>query len=238
MLGKMSTIVATSPNYALTSPVLNDRRHVDRVQVIPLGIDESSYPQDGEDAIIHSLGLSKDEHYFLFIGVLRYYKGLDYLLEASTRVNAKIVVAGTGPELQKLKRQADNLSLDQIIFAGEISDREKVSLLRYCRALVLPSHLRSEAFGMVLIEAGMYSKPMVSCEVGSGTSYANLNKKTGYVVSPGNSEKLAIAMNKLLANDTIAGQFGDVARQKYEEIFSGPALGKAYVELYKNTANN
>lgn len=237
-LSKMDTIVATSPAYAATSPVLADRRHADRVRVIPLGIDECSYPHQGDDSILWRLGLRANEPYFLFIGVLRYYKGLHYLLDASARVRAKIVIAGSGPEWDNLKNQANALGLDQLIFAGQVSDGEKVSLLRHCRALVLPSHLRSEAFGMVLIEAGMYGKPMVSCEVGSGTSYANADGETGFVVPPETPEALAAAMNALLADDALAKRFGRASRRRYEELFSGPALGNAYTQLYQDVLKN
>lgn len=233
-LSKMDSIVATSPAYAATSPILADRRHADRVRIIPLGIDEESYPKQGDSGIFKRLGLSADEPYFLFVGVLRYYKGLHYLVEASARVNAKIVIAGAGGEWNDLKNQANALGLDQLIFAGRVSDSEKVSLLRNCRALVLPSHLRSEAFGMVLIEAGMYGKPMVSCEVGSGTSYANADGETGFVVPPETPNALATAMNALLVDDLLAEQFGCAARRRYEKLFSGSALGNAYTQLYQD----
>ena len=233
-LGTMDAIVATSPAYAATSPVLSGHRHACRVRVIPLAIDERSYRTQGDDSILQRLGLSSDEPYFLFIGVLRYYKGLHHLVEASAGVKAKVVVAGAGPEGDNLKDQANALGSDNLIFAGRVSDDEKVSLLRHCRALVLPSHLRSEAFGMVLIEAGMYGKPMVSCEVGSGTSFANVNGETGFVVPPESPDALAVAMNALLADDALALQYGRAARGRYEELFSGPALGRAYAQLYRD----
>lgn len=233
-LSRMDAIVATSTSYAETSPVLSDRRHSDRVRIIPLGIVEGSYTQLGDDSIIERLGLSAGEPYFLFIGVLRYYKGLHYLIEASAKICAKVVIAGTGPEWNNLKKQANALGIENLIFAGRVSDDEKVSLLRYCRALVLPSHLRSEAFGMVLVEAGMYGKPMVSCEIGSGTSFVNADGETGFVVLPENPDALAAAMNALLADEALAEQFGRAARCRYEELFSGSVLGRAYAQLYQD----
>ena len=234
MLGAMDAIVATSPAYAATSSVLSDHHHVDRVRVIPLGIDEEAYPELGDDSILRRLGLSAGEPYLLFIGVLRYYKGLHYLVEAVAQVKVKVVIAGTGPEGENLKNQANALGLKNLIFTGQVSDDEKVALLRHCRALVLPSHLRSEAFGMVLIEAGMYGKPMVSCEIGSGTSYANVDGETGFVVVPESPDALAVAMNALLEDGVLADKFGQAARRRYGALFSGPALGKAYAELYKD----
>jgi rhamnosyl/mannosyltransferase len=234
MLSKMRAIVATSPPYAQTSAVLAHPMHRERVRVIPLGIDERSYPLCADDAVLHRLGLDDGEPFFLFIGVLRYYKGVHTLLAAARNVKARVVIAGSGPEEAALRRQAQVLDTQNVLFAGQISDAEKVALLKACRALVLPSHLRSEAFGMVLVEAAMYGKPMVTCEIGTGTSFVNLDGKTGFVVPPEEPSALSIAMNRLLEDDALAQRLGQAARQRYEQLFSGKALGRAYAGLYRD----
>jgi glycosyltransferase involved in cell wall biosynthesis len=233
-LGRMAAIVATSPAYAQTSPVLASPRHAGRVRVIPLGIDEHSYPAEDDPGIAARLGLLPGSPYFLFIGVLRYYKGLHHLVEAARQVRVPIVIAGSGPEGEALQARARALGLHNLIFAGQVSVAEKVHLLRHCSALVLPSHVRSEAFGMVLIEAGMYGRPMVSCEVGSGTSYANADQETGFVVPPEDPAALAQAMNRMLEDPALRARFGAAARARYEALFSGPALGAAYLKLYQD----
>lgn len=238
MLRGMRAIVATSPPYAQTSPVLADAAHRDRVQVIPLGIDEGSYPQLSDDGGLQRLGLDEGRPFFLFIGVLRYYKGLHTLVQAAAHVNAKVVIAGTGPEHVALQAQVCKLGLQNVVFAGQVSDSEKVALLLRCRAFVLPSHLRSEAYGMVLVEASMYGKPMVSCEIGTGTSFVNLEGETGFVVPPESPGALAHAMNALLDDGELVEKFGRAARRRYEELFSGPALGKAYTQLYQDVLKN
>lgn len=233
MLSSMSAIIATSPAYARTSRILADPRWKDKVKVIPLGIDESSYPSIGDDFILRRLGLKNSECFFLFIGVLRYYKGLDTLLRAAKAVNAKIVIAGSGPEDANLRNKVQEYRLSNIIFAGQITDAEKVALLKNCLALVLPSHLRSEAYGMVLIEAAMFGKSMISCEIGTGTSFVNSHNETGFVISPQEPEELAAAMKKIQDDVLLSNQFGLNARQRYENLFSGIALGSAYTDLYK-----
>lgn len=236
MLRQMACIVATSPAYTRTSPVLADPSWRERVRVIPLGVGEDSVPDagnEGED-VLRRLGLDDGVPYFLFIGVLRYYKGLHTLVEAAASVGARVVIAGSGPKEQDLHNQARQLGVANVVFAGQVSDAEKVALLKHCRALVLPSHLRSEAYGMVLVEAAMHGKPMVSCEIGTGTSFVNLDGETGFVVPPEAPQQLAQAMNALLADDALARQFGQAARRRYEVLFSGPALGKAYAQLYRD----
>jgi glycosyltransferase involved in cell wall biosynthesis len=233
---EMRVIVANSPAYAKTSPILSHPDIRDKVRIIPLGIEEYSYPKEGDDAIFDRLKLGTDETFFLFIGVLRYYKGAHFLIQAAKNVNAKVIIAGSGPEGAALQSLATQIGADNVVFAGQISDAEKVALIKRCRALVLPSHLRSEAYGMVLVEAAMFSRPMISCEIGTGTSYVNSHEETGFVVAPESTEQLTQAMNTLLADEVLANNLGQAARQRYDRLFSGPALGKAYASLFREVS--
>ena len=128
------------------------------------------------------------------------------------------------------------MALKNVVFAGQVTEAEKISLIRQCRAVILPSHLRSEAYGMVLVEAAMLGRPLISCEIGTGTSYINLHEKTGLVVAPGAPEKLKEAMNILLKDDHLAARMGAAARERYEQNFSGTALGRAYAALFREVA--
>ncbi|MDR3298783.1 MAG: glycosyltransferase [Candidatus Accumulibacter sp.] len=231
MLGSMPAIVATSPAYARTSRVLADPRVRGKVRTIPFGIDEKSYPDDADDSILARLGLRDGEAFFFFIGVMRYYKGIHFLLDAARDVDARIVIAGFGTEC--LRALATERGLSKVIFAGRIGEAEKVALLKRCRALVLPSHLRAEAFGMVLVEAAMFARPMISCEIGTGTSFVNAAGETGFVVPPAAPAALAAAMNRLLDDEALAARMGRAARLRYERLFSSAALGRAYGALYR-----
>lgn len=231
-LRAMRAIVATSPAYARTSAVLSDPSIRRKVRVIPLGIEESSYPKDGDDRVFARIGLDIDAPFFLFVGVLRYYKGLDFLIRAAREVKAGIVIAGSGPEGERLRRLRDEIGADNVIFAGQVSDAEKVALFRRCRALALPSHLRSEAYGMALVEAAMFGRPRISCEIGTGTSFVNEHEVSGLVVPPENPAALADAMNTFLRDEALARAVGQAARARYERLFSGAALGQAYAELF------
>ena len=232
-LRQMRVIVANSPAYAKTSPVLSHPDIRDKVRVIPLGIEEGSYPKDGDEAIFKRLGMVLNEPYFLFIGVLRYYKGAHFLVRAAKNIGAKVVIAGSGPEGATLQLLATEIGVTNVIFAGQVTDAEKVALLKSCRALVLPSHLRSEAYGMVLVEAAMFGRPLISCEIGTGTSFVNADGVTGFVVAPGMPEKLAWAMNMLLTDDQLTATMGHSSRARYDQLFCGPALGLAYANVFR-----
>lgn len=231
-LRRMCAIVATSPQYASTSRVLSDPSIKERVNVIPLAIDEHSYPTKGEGTVLKRLGLT-GRRYFLSVGVLRYYKGMHTLIAAAKHVQTPIVIAGSGSEGGVLRDLAAHLGVTNVVFAGQVSDTEKVALLENCFALVLPSHLRSEAFGMVLVEAAMFGRPLISCELGTGTSFVNVHQETGLIISPEDVKSLAEAMNHLLADPATARSLGQAARKRYERLFNGAYLGNAYVRLYE-----
>ena len=235
-LRQMKLIVANSPAYARTSPVLSHPDIRGKVRMIPLGIEESSYRKVGDPAVFKRLGLAVGEPFFLFIGVLRYYKGAHFLIKAAQGLGAKVVIAGSGPKGGELQALATENAASNVVFAGQVSDAEKVALLQGCRALVLPSHLRSEAYGMVLVEAAMFGKPLVSCEIGTGTSFVNAHEETGFVVAPESPKALNAAMQTLLMDERLAGVMGAAARARYERLFSGPALGRAYAGLFREVA--
>ena len=87
---------------------------------------------------------------------------------------------------------------------------------------------------MVLVEASIFSKPLITCEIGTGTSFVNIDQETGFVISPKNSEELVLAMNKLASDRNLAEKMGANARARYEKNFSSQALGLSYFNLYKN----
>ena len=229
-LGNAARVVATSQNYFASSPVLS--QYSEKVEVIPLGINEDSYPVS-VPTTVDTMREQYGENFFLFVGVFRYYKGLHILLEAIKGANYKVIIAGSGPVEQELKTQARALNLDNVIFPGFISDQEKFALLKLSRGVVFPSYLRSEAFGMTLVEGAMMGKPMISTEVGTGTSHVNIDKETGLVVSPGSIKELREAMDYLYYHPQEAETLGANARQRFLTYFTGEIIGEKYMQLYQ-----
>lgn len=228
-LGSVTQIVATSPNYFETSDVLKQFR--DKVNVIPIGLDRDSYPVPDE-ALKKRWREEVGEKFFLFVGMMRYYKGLHILLEAASTLPYPIIIVGAGPMEQSLKQHAAELGLSNVRFLGRISELDKTALLELCSAIVFPSHLRSEAFGVSLLEGAMYGKPLISSEIGTGTSYININDETGYVIPPSDPAALASAMRRLWENPEHARQLGEQARARYERLFTADKMCKGYADLY------
>jgi len=233
MLSSMDAVIASSPVYAKTSKILTKYVPPEKLKVIPNGIidyKDKHISNESENAILKKFNINNK--YVLSIGALRYYKGLHTLVDASSEIDAKVIIAGSGPQEKYLKKQAEHIKTTNINFIGHITDEEKIVLLRNCSVYALPSHVRSEAFGMVLVEASMFGKPMVCCEINSGPSYININKETGLTVPPENPKEFSKAVNALLNKD-ISIDYGKAARNRYEKHFSGEALGRAYSNLYK-----
>lgn len=143
------------------------------------------------------------------------------------------MIVGTGPVETTLMRQASKLGLNNARFLGHVSDPEKVALMRLCRAVVFPSHQRSEAFGVTLLEGAMFGKALISTEIGTGTSYINADGETGFVISPADAKGLREVMLRLNRNDALAERMGQAARARYEALFTGRLMGERYVRLYR-----
>ncbi|PNH90078.1 glycosyltransferase family 4 protein [Vibrio diazotrophicus] len=229
-LNQVNIIVATSPQYAQTST--NLQKYKNKVRVIPLAIDEATYPTP-LSSTIDQWRDKVGEGFFLFVGVLRYYKGLDYLLEAARINNLPVVIAGDGPERVKIEDYISKHNLDNVKLVGFISEEDKVALHLLSKAFVFPSHLRSEAFGISLIEAQMYSKPIISSDIGTGSSYVNINDETGLVVPPADSQSFSDAMLKIENNADLCKTFGVNSRARFEQEFTAQRYAQSYVTLYR-----
>lgn len=232
-LGDVNRIVATSPNYLATSDVLAKYKH--KVSVIPIGLDKTTYPVPSAEklAFWHDrLG----PKFFLFVGVIRYYKGLHILMEAAQGTDYPIVIVGAGPIEDELKDQAAQLGLCNIHFLGHLPDDDKVALLTLCCGVLFPSHLRSEAFGISLLEGAMYGKPMISSEIGTGTTFINIANETGLVVPPSDPLALRQAMRYLWEHPEHAAEMGRRAEERYWQQFTADKMIGEYVKLYRELA--
>ncbi|WP_122283828.1 glycosyltransferase family 4 protein [Pseudomonas syringae group genomosp. 3] len=230
-LKRMDRILVASPNYLHTSETL--KPFVDKTVVVPYGLDQSAYP------VVSTQKQSEWQQrlpgkFFLFVGVLRYYKGLNTLLSALEGVDYPVVILGGGPQEAELKAQAEKLQLRNVLFVGRLDDEDKACLLQRCHALVFPSHLRSEAFGISLLEASMYAKPMISCEIGTGTTYVNIHDETGLAVPPNDPLALREAMRQLWEAPEQAAEYGQNALARFQKLFTSERMCASTVQVYRD----
>jgi glycosyltransferase involved in cell wall biosynthesis len=229
-LGDVDRIVATSQNYLESSDVL--ARFREKTSVIPIGLDPSTYPTPN-DTLTARWRERLGDRFFLFVGVLRYYKGLHLLIEANRDLDYPLVIVGAGPVEAELRQHAADAGLKRISFLGALPDVDKVALFNLCYAIVFPSHLRSEAFGISLLEGAMFGKPMISSEISTGTSFINSHQETGLVVAPGDPNALRDAMRYLHDNPTRANEMGRQAYHRYLQHFTSGQMVERYADVYR-----
>lgn len=230
-LASVDRIVATSQNYLDSSSALNTFR--EKSCVIPIGLDRSTYPVPDE-SLKRRWRDEFGDRFFLFVGVLRYYKGLHFLIEANRTLDYPLVIVGAGPVEAELRRHAAEAGLTRTRFLGALPDHDKVCLLELSYAVVFPSHLRSEAFGISLLEGAMFGKPMISSEIGTGTSYINSHQETGFVIPPGDPVALRDAMKYLYENPHRAAEMGQQACERCLKHFTASQMVDRYIELYRD----
>ena len=227
---RINKVIASSPQYARSSKNLINHQH--KVSIIPLAIDAAAYPRLNEQ-VRRKWQQAVGNDFFLFIGVLRYYKGLQYLLEAAKINQLPVVIAGDGPERVNLEAYVKKHNLSKVKIVGFIDEDDKVALHHLSKAFVFPSHLRSEAFGISLLEAQLYSKPIISADIGTGSSYVNIDNETGLIVEPANPTALALAMKTLADDPALAQKLGKQARIRFDTVFTIAQYADNYASIYK-----
>ena len=230
VLGHMSTIIATSPKYILSSPFLH--RFASRCQVIPMPIDTEWLSKVSKQEVEEMR--AKYGSFVLYTGRLVYYKGVSHLINAISRLNdVTLVIVGRGDLDSKLKKQVRELGLEKKVhFLGKISDEILRVMYHACTCFVLPSIARSEAFGIVLAEAMACGKPVISTELDTGTSFVNIDGETGFVVPPQDPLLMAEKIDLLFRNIELRRKMGERARERALNNFDLCRVIQQTADLY------
>ncbi len=230
LLDRAEVIVATSPNYVESSPYL--RRVAGKCTIVPCAVDIERFER--VDATkVEGVRDRFGRPFVLFVGVFRYYKGLPYLIEAMKCVDARLVLVGQGPLESDLRALVAQFGLgEKVLFAGPVADEDLPSYYQAADVYVLPASQRSEALGMSPMEAMACGVPVVTTELGTGTSYVNLHGLTGLVVPPTDVVALAGAINRLLGDGELRRTMGEAGRQRVREVFAKEVVVDQMAELY------
>jgi rhamnosyl/mannosyltransferase len=202
------------------------------VRVVPNGVDVTRFEGHDRDAALERYGRGP---WLVFVGRLRYYKGLSVLIDALARVpDAGLLLVGTGPEGASLRAQADRVGVsERVRWLGDVTDDELPQVLAAGDVFVLPSIARSEAFGVAMVEAMAAGLACVSTELGTGTSWVNQDGVTGLVVPHGRPDALADAVTHLLGDDRERQRMGDAARRRAHERFTDEAMVSNVAAVYE-----
>lgn len=216
LIRRAERIVGTTPVYVRESPHLAHAQ--DKCTYVPIGIDPV-LPDPQHTADIRSCFAGKK--LILSIGRLVPYKGYSYLIDALTYLpdDYSLVIGGTGPLRESLESQIQDRGLqDRITLLGYVPDTDIADWFGACDCFVLSSTMKTEAFGIVQIEAMSCHKPVVATRIpGSGVAWVNEDGVSGRNVTPGKPEEYAAAIREVTEN---AEKFGESAYLRFLNCFT------------------
>lgn len=172
---------------------------------------------------------------FLFVGRLVYYKGCDVLLKAFSHVQgAELEIVGEGVLKEECKKIVNACGIQhKVHFCGKLTEQELLQKYAECDVLVLPSVARSEAFGLVQLEAMAFGKPVINTKLASGVPYVSIHGETGLTVKPGDVKQLAQAMQWMVDHEIERIEMGKKARERMKAEYRQEQMLKRVFQLYK-----
>lgn len=237
MLRRADIVVCTSEAYANASKPLRPFSH--KVRVVPIGMPDLA--GTGVDSA-GPLPKELDERVagrriVLAVGRLVSYKGFDVLVGAAKQMapDAVVIIVGTGPLHSELQGRIDSAALgERVILAGRQNDAALRALFQRAELFCLPSVERSEAFGVVLVEAMSYGLPVVTTQIpGSGVPWVNEHGVSGLNVPTGDAAALALACNQIMSDSDFRERLSRGARMRFEKEFTEEKSWKRVMVLYE-----
>lgn len=229
ILKRASKIIVTARNNMIYSRVLT--RYMDKCVIIPLGIDIKKFDLTDQIKVeADKIRNTYKNRLVLFVGRLTYYKGVEYLLRAVIGMDCTLLVIGKGEEETRMKEIARDAG--NIIFLKNV---ENVVPYYYASTVfVLPSIEKSEAFGIVQLEAMACKLPVICTNLKSGVPEVQVNGETGLVVEPRDSDALRKSIQFFLDHPAEQQKFGIAARNRVLNNFTNEINAQAHIDLYEN----
>ena len=235
-LRRADVVVVTTPVYLEESPFLQGVRH--KAVCLPIGV-KAMRPEPGEVEKIRSRYPGKKIVFSL--GRLVAYKGYYYLVAAAKHLGSDYVVliGGTGALRGELEKEIAELGLQgKVELLGRIGDEELPAYYGACDVFCLSSVQKTEAFGIVQIEAMSCGKPVVATRIPhSGVPYVNAHGISGLNVTPGNAYELSEAIKTIVGNKDTYEHFSKGAKERYETLFTKNIMIKKCLEIYGKYGN-
>ena len=148
-------------------------------------------------------------------------------------VDANLLIIGSGPLEKKLSAKIEKLKTNaKITILDHVSTEELANFYHSCDIFVLPSIAKTEAFGIVQLEAMAAGKPVINTDLPTGVPWVSIDGETGLTVPPKNPNALAKAINKLLKNPSLMAKYGRNARMRVQKYFTQSKMIKSINNIY------
>ncbi len=232
LLNRADRILVATEGHISGSEFLPEYSH--KCKILPYGISPEEYINIKKNPFLTEKATNPDCVKVFFTGRLVYYKGVDVLIKAFRNVNynCELFIAGTGVLESELKEKVSRYGInDRVHFLGFLPEEQLKQAFSDCDIFVLPSVARSEAFGIVQLEAMVYGKPVINTSLPSGVPYVSVHGKTGFTVQPENSRQLAKAIKILCENKSLREKFGQSARERVLTQFNEHTVIKKLYEI-------
>ncbi len=230
LLRRADAVIVATEGHINGSEHLPEYR--EKCTVVPYGIRPEDYLSIERRPVLTERAADKSAVKVFFTGRLVYYKGVDVLLRAFSKVKGcELFIAGEGDLEPELREYARKRGLDsRVHFLGFLPEEELRQAYADCDIFVLPSVARSEAFGIVQLEAMVYGKPVINTDLPSGVPHVSLDGITGLTVPPSDAGALAKAVNTLAADPGLRERYGKAAAERVSSVFNEKEVIK---RLYK-----
>jgi rhamnosyl/mannosyltransferase len=233
LIERADVIVGTTPVYVQLSPFLQQVQ--DKVTSIAIGVKPLKAKPDQTNRIREQYAGKK---IIFSLGRLVEYKGYEYLIKAARYMDDDymVLIGGSGPLKIELQRLIDELGVNKKVeLLGFVPAEDLAAYFMACDVFCLSSIWKTEAFGIVQIEAMSCGKPVVTTRIaGSGVDWVNANGISGYNVEPQNPEALAKAVRELLSDSQQYAKFSARARVRYQTMFTQQKMVDSCLKLYND----
>ncbi|WP_158043458.1 glycosyltransferase [Skermanella pratensis] len=235
-LRRADRIIVSAPVMIEQSPFLKSVSA--KCVVVPYGIDVDRWTKLS-DAQRHRIQEIRALHPRLIVatGRLVPYKGFAVLIDAMRRVKGDLVIVGTGPLEEPLRRQIAASGLqDRVTLVGYLERQDLQSLLHACRVFTLPSVEKSETFGIAQAEAMACGRPIVNTNLPTAVPWVARDGIEALTVPPGSPARLAEALNHLLDHEEMAAAMGRRGRERAEFMFSLKSFLDRTFDVYRQAS--